>query len=386
MREIAYHSYRSERTVTVRCTVEPASGAVSAEGYGTATTEAVARKKALSEAVERLMACTPFSLVARPPTTHTCRGTDSRHWSGGVRGAPEGCLLRAYEPLTADRPRQVPLFWSSPWVAGLELRSSTLTAQAARLSCTVGWAASPSPEAALRNALFELAELLNYSAFLYRCLTRPPGHVPEDGDAARSGQVDDGSSTPLTLPIGYVARTPTVLAVSRSAGRLMPATGIGSGSTQTEAADRALLELAQAETLWRENTTAESAERYFMRRFERWPLLRRCAALEFDLQADDLPHHNEPLPSPLQELESRGISVWADSGAVDISGPGMERTRIHYAHVVSDPQPLLGLVRAGIPVFDTGEVRKTLDWSRRTGPAVHSPSQRSTHGGCPAGA
>ncbi|MGW0792969.1 YcaO-like family protein [Streptomyces sp. NPDC002911] len=374
--------------------MEPASGAVSAEGYGTATTEAVARKKALSEAVERLMACTPFSLVARPPATHTCRGTDSRHWPGGVRGAPEGCLLRAYEPLTAVRPRQVPMFWSSPWVAGLELRSATLTAQAARLSCTVGWAASPSPEAALRNALFELAELLNYSAFLYRCLTRrPAGHMPEDGDAARSemndaarSEMDDGSSAPLILPIGYVTRTPTVLAVSRSAGRLMPASGIGSGPTRTEAADRALLELAQAETLWRENTTAESAERYFMRRFERWPLLRRCAALEFDLQADDLPHHEEPLSSPLQELDSRGISVWADSGAVDVSGPGMKRTRIHYAHVVSDPQPLLGLVRAGIPVFDTGEVRKTLDWSRRTGPAVHSPSERSTHGGCPAGA
>jgi ribosomal protein S12 methylthiotransferase accessory factor YcaO len=270
-------------------------------------------------------------------------------------------------------------------VAGLELRSSTLTAQAARLSCTVGWAAAPSPEAALRNALFELAELLNYSTFLYRCLTRPRGRVP-DGDTARSGKAEDNSSTPLTVPIGHVVRSPTVLAVSRSAGRLMPATGIGSGSTQAEATNRALLELAQAETLWRENTTAESAERYFMRRFERWPLLRRCAALEFDLRTEDAPQHTEPLPAPLEELTSRGISVWADSGAVDISGPGLERTRIHYAHVVSDPQPLLGLVRAGIPVFDTGEVRKILDRSRRTGPAVHSPAEWSTHGGCPAGA
>ncbi|GGT66673.1 hypothetical protein [Streptomyces purpureus] len=374
LRDVVHRSYRSDRTVTVRCTVHPASGSPPADGYGTATTEAVARKKALSEAVERLLACTPFASVARPPTTHlTTTGDDRNPWPAGVRTAPEGCLTRTYRPLTRGAlPRQVPLFWSSPWIAGEELRSALLTAQTARLSSTIGWAVAPSPEAALRGALFELTELINYGVFLFRALAGPP----HDGR--------DSGPGPLILPIDGATRTPTVLAVARGGGRRMPATGLGSGTTRADATDRALLELAQAVTLWRSNPTGIPAERHFMRRFDRWPLLTRCATLDFDLTGYDAPPDGGPRPSPLEELEARGIAVWADSGALDLSGPDLARTRLHFAQVVADPQPLLGLVRAGIPVFDTGEVRKILDSSRRERPADRRPSGRNAQGGCPA--
>ncbi|MGX8903795.1 YcaO-like family protein [Streptomyces netropsis] len=372
LREVAYASFRSDRTVTVRCTVHPVSGTTSAEGYGTAATEAVARKKALSEAVERLLACTPFALIARPPTTAAGRDEDSARRPDGVRTAPEGCSARHYRSLTGERPWRVPLFWSSPWLAGRELRSAKLTAQTARLSSTVGWAVGPSPAAALRSALFELTELLNYGAFLYRSLTRSPHHTSDH-------RADNGPRV-LRLPLCGATRTPTVLAVSRNAGRLMPATGLGCGTTRAEATDRALLELAQAETLWRSNPTAVPAERFFLRRFERWPPLKRCVTLDFDLSTYDAPPDEGPCPSPLEELAARGIAAWADCGAVDISGPDLARNRLYFAHVVSDPQPLLGLVRAGIPVFDTGEVRKILDPSRRERPADCCPSGRNAQG------
>jgi hypothetical protein len=256
----------------------------------------------------------------------------------------------------------VPLYWSSPWTAGAELRAGTLTAAQARLSSTVGWAVAPTPEAALRGALLELTELIGYGVFLHRRLAGPP----------RRPSADDRT---LVVPLDGVGRTPAVLAVAYGRGRLMPATGLGCGETRAEATGRALLELAQAETMWRSNPTAEPAERFFLRRFERWPLLTRCATLDFDLTDahaplsphDPAPWDDEPRPaSPLEELEAGGIRVWADSGALDISGPDIPRTRLCFAHVVSDPQPLLGLVRAGIPVFDTGEVRRTLDPSRRS--------------------
>ena len=360
LREIVHRSYPSDRTVTVRCTVRPAEGTAQADGYGTATTEAVARAKALSEAVERLVACTPFATVARPPTALADPGTGSGPVppfpAAGVRTAPEGCASRTYRPLTGDRPRRVPLYWSSPWVAGEELRAGTLTAPEARLSSTVGWAVAPTPEAALRGALLELTELIGYGVFLHRCLAGP----------VRPRSAGDET---LVLPLGGAVRTPAVLAVEYGRGRLMPATGLGCGATRAEATDRALLELAQARTMWRSNPTAEPAERFFLRRFERWPLLTRCATLDFELggpAGGRTPYDDGPLPaSPLEELEAGGITVWADSGAVDISGPDIPRTRLCFAHVVSDPQPLLGLVRAGIPVFDTGEVRRTLDPSRR---------------------
>ncbi|MFF5161587.1 hypothetical protein ACFY3N_36445 [Streptomyces sp. NPDC000348] len=370
--EVAYRSYHAEpeQTVTVRCTVRPASGAPSADGYGTATTESVARKKALSEAMERLLACTPFASAARPPTITT---DDHDPWPEGIRSAPAGCRTRGYRPLTDGAlPRQVPLFWSSPWIAGQELRSAHLTAQTARLSSTIGWAVAPSPSAAVRGAVLELTELLNYGVFLHQALTGPP--YPGD----------DAEAQPLTVPLSGAVRTPTVLAVARGSRQRMPATGLGSGTTLAEARERALLELAQAETLWRSNPTAVPAERSFMRRFARWPLLTRCATLDFDLRARDAPPDGGPCPSPLQELQARGIAVWADCGAVDVSGPGIARTRLHYAHVVSDPQPLLGLVRAGVPVFDTGEVRKILDPSRRERPADRRHPGRNAQGGRPA--
>ncbi|CBG72693.1 MULTISPECIES: YcaO-like family protein [Streptomyces] len=364
LREVVHRSYPSEGTVTVRCTVRPAEGDARADGYGTATTEAVARAKALSEAVERLVACTPFTAVARPPTAFADPGTGSGPVppfpAAGVRTAPDGCADRVYRPLTGGGPRRVPLYWSSPWTAGAELRAGTLTAAQARLSSTVGWAVAPTPEAALRGALLELTELIGYGVFLHRRLAGPPRRP-------------SGDDRTLVVPLEGVGRTPAVLAVAYGRGRLMPATGLGCGETVAEATGRALLELAQAETMWRSNPTAEPAERFFLRRFERWPLLTRCATLDFDLKDADAPHgphdpapgDDEPRPAtPLEELEAGGIRVWADSGALDISGPDIPRTRLCFAHVVSDPQPLLGLVRAGIPVFDTGEVRRTLDPSR----------------------
>jgi hypothetical protein len=356
LRDIAYRSCPSSLTVTVRCTVIPELGAAPADGYGTAETEAIARKKALSEAVERLLACTPFALVARPPATPAGPGTTARLAPDGLRTAPDGCHVRWYRSLTDGRPEQVPMFWSSPWVADQELLSAGLTPQAARLSSTIGWAVASSPATALRVALFELTELLNYSVFLYRCLTGPPGPVPEP----RTGR-DREPVVVQTLPIGFVARTPTVLALSRHPGRLMPATGVGAAPTTAEATDRAMLELAQAEALWRLNGTAMLDERLFVRRFERWPLLRRCVALDVDLVACDEPPDAAPCLSPLAELTARSFATWVDAGAIDLSGPGIGTERRYFAHVVSQPQPLLGLVRAGIPVFDTNEVRKTLD-------------------------
>ncbi|MFD9138746.1 hypothetical protein ACFVZA_41430 [Streptomyces bottropensis] len=388
LREVVHRSYPSERTVTVRCTVRPAEGSAQADGYGTATTEAVARAKALSEAVERLVACTPFATVARPPTACADPGTGSGPVppfpAAGVRIAPEGCAGRVYRPLTGGGPRRVPLYWSSPWTAGAELRAGTLTAAEARLSSTVGWAVAPTPEGALRGALLELTELIDYGVFLHRRLAGP-ARRPSAGDRT------------LVVPLGGIGRTPAVLAVAYGRGRLMPATGLGCGATRGEATDRALLELAQAETMWRSNPTAEPAERFFLRRFERWPLLARCATLDFDLPdprdpparsgpaGGPGPYDDGPCPaSPLEELEAGGIRVWADSGAVDISGPDIPRTRLCFAHVVSDPQPLLGLVRAGIPVFDTGEVRRTLDPSRRpadrpAGRPADGPADRGGH-------
>nr|WSZ99908.1 YcaO-like family protein [Streptomyces sp. NBC_00857] len=383
LRDVTYRSYPSDRTVTVRCTVVPETGTAPADGYGTAKAEAVARKKALSEAVERLVACTPFALVARPPTTRAGRGTAPHPRSDGVRTVPDGCLVRRYRSLTGGSPQQVPMFWSSPWVAGQELRSADLTAQEARLSSTIGWAVSPSPAEALRGALFELTELLNYGAFLYRCLTGSAGHPSDDASRRRVRDHDD--TVVQTVPIDFAVRTPTVLALSRRRGRLMPATGVGCASTTAEATARAMLELAQAETLWRSNTTAGPAERFFVRRFDRWPLLKRCVTLDFDLIPHDPPPGAAPCLSPLEELAARSIATWADSGAIDISGPGTEDTRLYFAHVVSHPQPLLGLVRAGIPVFDTGEVRKILDRSRRSRPSDRSPSERISQGGHPAG-
>lgn len=378
LREVAFRSYWAEHTVTVQCKVRPDSGPGQAEGYGTATTEAVARKKALSEAVERLLACTPFALIARRPTPRTDRSRGTDPWQQGLRSAPADCLVRNYRSLSGEQPRQVPLFWSSPWVAGREMRSANLAPQAARLSSTVGWAVAPSPEAALHGALFELTELLNYGAFLYRCLA-----APRERPAPGEGSEPHEEGRTLTVPISWATRTPTILAVTRSSDRLMPATGIGSGTTASEAAERAFLELAQAETLWRANSTAVPAERYFMRRFEKWPLLRRCAALDFDLGEHAGPLDDGTHPSPLGALESRSVEVWADPGAVDISGADLRRTRLCFAHVVSDPQPLLGLVRAGIPVFDTGEVRKVLVCPRRARPADRSPSGRVAHSGRP---
>ncbi|MDX2698617.1 hypothetical protein Sipo8835_41775 [Streptomyces ipomoeae] len=361
LREVVYRSYPSERTVTVRCTVRPAEGSARADGYGTAATKAVARLKALSEAVERLVACTPFASVVRPPTTSRGSGAVPPFPASGVRTVPDGCASRVYRPLTGGGPRRVPLYWSSPWTAGEELRAAVLTAPEARLSSTVGWAVAPTPEAALHGALLELTELLNHGVFLHRSLAGP--RRPAAGDET------------LVLPLGGPVRTPTVLAVAYGRGRRMPATGLGCGATRAEATDRALLELAQAETMWRSNPTAVPAERFFLRRFERWPLLGRCATLDFDLSGHGTPYDDErSVASPLEELEAGGISVWADSGAVDISGPDTPRTRLCFAHVVSDPQPLLGLVRAGIPVFDTGEVRRTLDPPRRDRPAHHARS------------
>lgn len=295
LREVVHRSYPSDRTVTVRCTVRPAEGTAQADGYGTATTEAVARAKALSEAVERLVACTPFATVARPPTTPapgSGSGPVPPFPAAGVRTAPDGCASREYRPLSGDGPRRVPLYWSSPWVAGEELRAGTLSAAEARLSSTVGWAVAPTPEAALRGALLELTELIDYGVFLHRRLAGP----------ARPRSAGDET---LVVPLGGAVRTPTVLAVAYGRGRLMPATGLGCGASRAEATDRALLELAQAETMWRSNPTAEPAERFFLRRFERWPLLTRCATLDFELNdlsglsgLDGLSAPNDPAGRP----------------------------------------------------------------------------------------
>ncbi|MFF2524016.1 YcaO-like family protein [Streptomyces liangshanensis] len=245
-------------------------------------------------------------------------------------------------------------------MAGEELRAGVLGAADARLSSTIGWAAAPDPEAALAGALLELTESVDYGVFLYRRLTTPPYRAPAP---AAAGQDEPD---PELVTLDGVTRIPTVLAVARHANRLMPATGLGSGRTLAQAQERALLELAQAETLWRSNPTAEPAEREFMRRFERWPALRRCVALDFDLvgpgpaaAAAATPDPTAPL-SPLEELTARSLRVWADRGTVDLRGPDLPPTRLSLAHVVTEPQPLLGLVRAGIPVFDTEEVRRTL--------------------------
>ncbi|MFF8841095.1 YcaO-like family protein [Streptomyces sp. NPDC015130] len=194
-----------------------------------------------------------------------------------------------------------------------------------------------------------------------------------------------------------MTRTPTVLAVARHEGRLMPATGIGSGHTPDQARERALLELAQAETMWRSNPTAEPAEREFLRRFERWPALRRCVVLDFDLTApapEPYPTHAPTPPSPLgaaaspseappsllEQLTTLSFSVWADRGTVDLHGPDLPPTRLSFAHVVTEPQPLLGLVRAGIPVFDTAEVRRTLAPPRHPRPADRRDPGRNPQG------
>ncbi|MFI9721917.1 YcaO-like family protein [Streptomyces sp. NPDC052396] len=372
LRGAFYRTYPSSRTVTVRCTLVSDSGTAQADGYGTAETTAVARRKALSEAVERLVACSPYALAARPPVARAGSGAVRSPLSGGVRTAPEGCRVRWYHSLTGGAAEPVPMYWSSPWVADLELRSAVLARGEARLSSTVGWAVGPSPAVALRRALFELTELLNYGAFLYRSLTGPGTAGATAGGRERA--------EPRIVPIAFAARTPTVLALVRHPGRVMPATGLGSAPTTAEATERALLELAQAEALWRANRSAGPDERLFVRRFDRWPLLRRCVTLDevAPVAADPLPG-SVPCPSPLAELTARSIATWADCGAIDLHGPGIRAERLHFAHVVSRPQPLLGLVRSGVPVFDTKEVRKVLDRARR--PPDHAPAGRRLAGG-----
>ncbi|MFJ8808171.1 YcaO-like family protein [Streptomyces sp. NPDC102490] len=367
--EVSYRAWPAAETMTVRCRIRTARGSATADGYGTAAEEPLARRKALSEAVERLVACSPLAQVVRPPSPvgGTLPGFADGH--SGVRTAPPGCLTRRYSAPASGPDRRIPLFWSSPWVAGEELRAGVLRAADARLSSTIGWAAAPDPEAALTGALLELTESVDYGVFLYRRLAGPPRRALAPGAAGKAGP------DPELVTLAGVTRTPTVLAVARHANRLMPATGLGSGHTLAQAQERALLELAQAETMWRLNPTAESAERQFMRRFERWPALRRCVALDFDLNgpgpapavaAAPGPNPTAPL-SPLEELSARSLRVWADRGTVDLLGPDLPPTRLSLAHVVTEPQPLLGLVRAGIPVFDTEEVRRTL--------APHSPAR-----------
>lgn len=338
LREVVYWIHPAERTVTVRCAIVADEG--SAEGYGTADTERSARLKAFSEAVERLLACTPFSLVARPSATRAVAASTE----DGVRSAPVGAGLRRYRAVGRYRDRDVPLFWSSPWVSGVELTEGVLTPQIARLSSTIGWAVAPTREQALRSAILELVELLNYGAFLLRSL-ESGGHT--------SNLASDGTTT-----ISFIGGTPVVLAVSRTAGRLMPATGLGAAATVAEATARAELELAQASTMWRDNPTNADAEQHFLRRFGRWPLLLRCATLDFGpvgCAADG------PPSAPEVELAASGVRLWVDTGELLLNVPGNGPARLHYAHVVSRPQPLLGLIRAGVPVFDAGEVRKTLD-------------------------
>ncbi|NBE80062.1 hypothetical protein [Micromonospora rubida] len=346
LRGVEYQAFPAGRTVTVRCAV--VVDTATAEGYGTAETEAVARLKALSEAVERLLACTPFALIARPSTTRAAEDGAAPE-PDGARTAPPGCRLRRYRALDNGPDLSVPLFWSAPWVAGAELAEGTLTPPVARLSSTIGWAVAPTPAAALRGAVLELTELLDHGAFLYRSLADSPG--------GRSTAEADGPGVEI-IPISFVGGTPVVLAVAR-AGRRMPATGLGAAETVAGATERALLELAQAETMWRANETAVPAERYFLRRFERWPLLLRCATLDFDPVAAPAPD-GAPAP-PEQELAAAGVRVWADTGELEVTVPDAPPALMHFAHAVSRPQPLLGLVRAGIPVFDMGEVRKTLD-------------------------
>ncbi|MGX7829564.1 hypothetical protein ACTG9Q_31180 [Actinokineospora sp. 24-640] len=352
LREVAYWAHPAEHTVTVRCAVVAETG--SAEGYGTADTERLARLKAFSEAVERLLACTPFALVARSSTTRAAVTSTQ----DGMRSAPPGARLRRYRGMDGNVDRDVPLFWSSPWFSGAELSEGVLTPPVARLSSTIGWAVAGTEAEALRGAVLELTELLDYGAFLLRSLEgSPDGRAPDPAE-------DD---TTETTTISFVGRTPVVLAVSRTAGRLMPATGLGAAATVAEATERAELELAQAATMWRDNPTNAAAERYFLRRFERWPLLLRCATLDFDPAGSTA---DGPPSSPRAELAAAGVRLWADTGALRVSTPGSDPIRLHFAHVVSRPQPLLGLVRAGIPVFDAGEVRKTLDHrAPGTGPA-----------------
>ncbi|MEV5509729.1 YcaO-like family protein [Streptomyces orinoci] len=394
LRGACYRSYPSSRTVTVRCTLVAASGGAQADGYGTGETMALARRKALSEAVERLLACSPFALSARPPVARAGSGAVRSPLSGGVRTIPGGCRMRWYHSLTGEATEPVPMYWSSPWVADLELRSAVLAPGQARLSSTVGWAVAPDPALALRRALFELTELLNYGAFLYRSLTGPrPAEAAGEGAGEGGGEtVGEGAGAEL-IPIAFATRTPTVLALARHPGRVMPATGLGSAPTTAEATDRALLELAQAEALWRANRSAGADERLFVRRFDRWPLLRRCVTLHLAPAAAEVPPGSVPRPSPLPELTARSIAVWADHGAIDLSGPGIRAERLHFAHVVSRPQPLLGLVRSGVPVFDTKEVRKVLDRARLSAdhpladhpPADSPPAGRHRAQGRPAG-
>jgi hypothetical protein len=324
------------------------------DGYGTAETEAVARRKALSEAVERLVACTSFGQIARPPVPDAGPEPGSVLSASGVRSRAGSCAMRRYAALTGSEPELVPLFWSSPWVAGEELRAGNVVPSVAKTSSTVGWAVAGSPAAALRGALFELIELLNYGAFLYRCLSETNG---QDRGAAPAGREEPGVQL---VPIAIAIPAATVLAVSRGPDRAMPATGLGAAPTVAQASERAVGELTQAETMWRANTTAIFDERLFLNRFEPWPTLLRCARLDFGIR------NWEPAPapaagSPLQALSERDVAVWADVGAIDLASPDLGELRLYHAHVVSHPQPLLGLIRAGVPVFDAKEVRDLLD-------------------------
>lgn len=375
--EVEYRMWPAPDTVTVRCRIKAASGAT-VDGHGTAEQEPLARRKAFSEAVERLAACSPFAPVVRPPSPAT--GNRERLVSGpsGLRTAPPGCLMRRYRAPAGGPDREVPLFWSSPWIAGEELRAGTLCSTDARLASTIGWAAAPDPEAALTRALLELTESIDYGVHLYRGLTGPPYRPPAPQAPPTGGAWAPSRTTPepepKLVPLRGITATPTVLAVARSDNRLMPATGLGSGPDLQHASERALLEIEQARTMWRLNPTAESAEREFLRRFERWPALVRCVRLDFDLREPDLngPACTPRVPpprAPLRELTAHSLSVWADRTSVDLFGPDLPPTRLCLAHVVTDPQPLLGLVRAGIPVFDTGEVRRTLAPDRTPRPA-----------------
>ncbi len=365
LRRVEYQAFPAEQTITVRCTAV-ADTAV-AHGYGTAVTEAVARRKALSEAVERMLACTPFALLARPSTSRAT-AADARSGPDGARTVPPGCRLRRYRALDGGSDLAVPLFWSAPWVAGTELAEGALTPPVARLSSTIGWAVAPTPAAALRGAVLELTELLDHGAFLYRSLAVAP--------AGRSGTAATDRAEVETIPLSFVGGTPVVLVVAR-AGRRMPATGLGAAQTVAAATERALLELAQADTMWRANETAVPAERYFLRRFERWPLLLRCATLDFEPVPAPVPGRAPEAPE--RELAAAGVRVWADTGELEVSAPELPTTRLHFAHAVSRPQPLLGLVRAGVPVFDMGEVRKILDDRvRRQRPLDRRPAGRGT--------
>ncbi|MEH0418392.1 YcaO-like family protein [Streptomyces sp. B21-083] len=376
--EVDYQAWPAPATVTVRCRIRTVSGAT-AEGHGTDGQEPLARRKAFSEAVERLAACSPLAPVVRPPTPTVGDRGGLVSGPSGLRAAPPDCLLRRYHPPAGGRDREVPMFWSSPWIAGEELRTGTLRSTDARLASTIGWAAAPDAEAALSGALLELTESVDYGVHLYRGLAAPPYRPPASQapptDGARTLSRVTPEPEPELILLRGITATPTVLAVARSEDRSMPATGLGSGPDLQQAGERALMELEQARTLWRLNLTAESAEREFLRRFERWPALMRCVCLDFDLRDPDGPAGTPravPPRAPLRELTDRSLSVWADRISVDLFGPDLPPTRLHLAHVVTDPQPLLGLVRAGIPVFDTGEVRRTLAPDRTPRPADSS--------------